>query len=1347
MNVSGTMNSATGHTSVSTRTGNFSDGLYDRAGARPDLDLDFARTKSLTDRVSKEELITFTRSSGIGVSKATYVDENGLVKKAPVNFIHNSQNISQETTTGTMQKWRNYISEGSGTGTAPSLSITPNYATAPDGTMTAARLEFVSGTKNNNLCILEQRVSNTSTPNVPANTPLVLSVYLKTTDGSNQTINFSNVGRHRQVLTVTGEWQRFELKSDRENDDCRFRVGIRTGDSSGTFLNQPDSNGNYANLTRDILIWGAQVELIDSNISNGLVTGVATALIKTGTQNGGAPRFTHDPVTKESKGLLIEQATTNLVTFPRSSAGFWQTSKSTTDSNATNPDGSTPAYHNINTTENVNTFNASSANSDTLTFSVFIKQRPGSTAHQLNCEVFKQINNPANNNAYGFVNLGICARFDVSTGEFVSVVESNANRDVTNFVKEEYPNGWYRIGFTVKNKHVGEGSTGQPAPNNFDGVANTNPNFTSTARFDLQNTTAYLWGPQVEKGNVMTSYILTDTAQATRSPDIASIEGDNFGTYRTNFVTNSENFSDTSKYIAQQSMAQDYAGVSPTGNYDASLLSATTSQNIGHNIRTDSLANIETGATYTVSVHVKPTATENTFFMNFGTKANTSGAPNVNEGGMKFQLTGDGVLIAPTNQPASSSSIDKLANGWYRCQLTTNALSQNTQAKVFIKLQKNAPFVASNPPEALLIWGLQVEKSSTMTEYIPSTDTYTNRQSNATFVDANGIIRTSYANHLKYSEQLDQAAWIKSGGTSITANNVVAPDGTTTADTWSLDSTRYGFYNNTANSWMSAHSQLLYPFTITDEWVRYSIPFTTESGQTSMRVYPLRTNNNVAFVYQTDITVVPNTDYVFSAWYKKVGTKVYVWGCQLVRGTVAASYYKTTDTISGPPRYSHDPETLTPTGLYLETAATNIQKGPVFNRQTILTNSASDQRAGLNADGVLSPMGTTKNVCKAFVDGSLGSTTQAFHIKTFGGSDGATFTTQNIHTSSVFVKPINTNFWRLATSDQYASATDGGDDAFMPCDFELTGSGRFFNQHSGLAATGIPPTIEKYSNGWWRLSISYFRSNHTGSEAANRDTGVLVYPIYSNAGPTATSGHTYTTYEQFKSRLGYTDAQLNESPVTVGYFFGPQIEDGKFPTSYIPTSGEEATRSADIYTSTATEVLDRANGTKPAFYTTEGLTLRSYCKYNNEFPLPAISDGTIPSTHQFARLFHFQGNGSWHGNPTSWRHWATPAYPIFSTYSQISNLYAQQLHITEDIPVVLRYQTNNSNLRVGNGSNNTADTSMTTAKFDRVYIGSDQVGTNLMNGTINRFTIWKIPFNEEEASPAGILQRLSEYKN
>ena len=53
MKTSGTSISATGHKAG---LGNV---LYDKAGARPDLDLDFARNKSLKDRVSKEDLVTF----------------------------------------------------------------------------------------------------------------------------------------------------------------------------------------------------------------------------------------------------------------------------------------------------------------------------------------------------------------------------------------------------------------------------------------------------------------------------------------------------------------------------------------------------------------------------------------------------------------------------------------------------------------------------------------------------------------------------------------------------------------------------------------------------------------------------------------------------------------------------------------------------------------------------------------------------------------------------------------------------------------------------------------------------------------------------------------------------------------------------------------------------------------------------------------------------------------------------------------------------------------------------------------------------------------------------------------
>ena len=1325
MNVSGTMNSATGHTSVSTRTGNFSDGLYDKAGARPDLDLDFARTKSLKDRVSKEDLITFTRSSGIGASGATYVDENGLVKKAPVNFIHNSQNISQETTTGTMQKWRNYISEGSGTGTAPSLSITPNYATAPDGTMTAARLEFVSGTKNNNLCILEQRVSNTSTPNVPANTPLVLSVYLKTTDGSNQTINFSNVGRHRQVLTVTGEWQRFELKSDRENDDCRFRVGIRTGDSSGTFLNQPDSNGNYANLTRDILIWGAQVELIDSNISNGLVTGVATALIKTGTQNGGAPRFTHDPVTKESKGLLIEQATTNLVTFPRSSAGFWQTSKSTTDSNATNPDGSTPAYHNINTTENVNTFDATSANSDTLTFSVFIKERPGSTDHQLNCEIFKQINNPANNNAFGFVNLGICARFNVNTGEFVSVVESNANRDVTNFVKEEYPNGWYRIGFTVKNKHVGEGSTGQPAPNNFDGVANTNPNFTSTARFDLQNTTAYLWGPQVEKGNVMTSYIPTNTTQVTRSPDLASIEGDNFGTYRTNLITNTSFRKNYDGWLNNNTTTlEPYAAASPFGTYDAGKLIATGGNNSQHQFRQN--LTFEPSVKYNASVYVKAGSHK---IGRLGLTWNDGMSNTFNV--LSFNLN-EG-YVDSNNRPnqgfttgtITSSSVTPVGNGWFRVQMvsatTASTIASANVAISFLDNSGGANFTAND--ENFFVWGLQVVKADTNSEFIPSTDTFDNRQANATYVDGNGIIKTSYANLFLNSEDFSQ--WTK-GGTTVNSNFAIAPDGTQTADKITIDNvpasntllrqtvahvindtytfsvwikssgsgSKFNMYATASNPDANLHTNLGIDATVgvtaPDEWTRYSITYTAAATGN----YSVGFNNG------------PNgpDDYV---------SEFLVWGAQLVRGSdQPEDYYKTTDTISGPPRYSHDSETLSPTGLYLEPEATNISAPNVFHFPEdigvrIHYNTIAEQKAGQNTDGVVGPDGTAIGVGRMFFTGTETDPSTDAYVSARDNTPGAqvqtTFPNDNsyIYTSSVFIKPGLETEWKLRAHSTYASASAQGTGENIQCRYLLTGNGTV----SGLDSDAIDATVQKYPNGWYRCSITYYRNNTAPVST------VQAVRIYADS---------------------YSNYNVNSETGTIGWFWGPQVETGLIATSYIPTSGREVTRNADIFTSTATEVLDRANGTKPAFYKKGNKVDNSGISFYTEAKYNASSHTNIANFSRILQLKRdndlvlgvykhnnqIQVIGS---NPTEAPLFTQRGFNLGSGDLQIGVRYAE-----DDSRVYLNFNKSFSNRQ---GS---LDGDVHTEKPTDLYIGNNGSSGGFMNGTIKRLTFWKTPFTDSK---------------
>ena len=123
------------------------DQLYDIAGERPTLDLNFAGKQSLNDQTTGNSLVTHTRSSN-----ATYVGGDGLIRNAVTNLLLNSEDI-------TGSGWATYYNT-SGTASAP--VITANYGIAPDGTQTADRVQLDKGsgtTSNDNT-----NISSSSTP-------------------------------------------------------------------------------------------------------------------------------------------------------------------------------------------------------------------------------------------------------------------------------------------------------------------------------------------------------------------------------------------------------------------------------------------------------------------------------------------------------------------------------------------------------------------------------------------------------------------------------------------------------------------------------------------------------------------------------------------------------------------------------------------------------------------------------------------------------------------------------------------------------------------------------------------------------------------------------------------------------------------------------------------------------------------------------------------------------------------------------------------------------------------------------------------------------------------------------
>lgn len=126
---------------------------------------------------------------------AMMFDSTGNLTYAPNNLALSSEDF-------TSASWQK---DQSGTGVLP--VVTANYAAAPDGTMTADRIQFDHGggagafSRIQQGCVVGQIGINT-----------IWSVWLKTTDGSTKTLGVRLVGAILNA-TVTGDWQQFYIKT------------------------------------------------------------------------------------------------------------------------------------------------------------------------------------------------------------------------------------------------------------------------------------------------------------------------------------------------------------------------------------------------------------------------------------------------------------------------------------------------------------------------------------------------------------------------------------------------------------------------------------------------------------------------------------------------------------------------------------------------------------------------------------------------------------------------------------------------------------------------------------------------------------------------------------------------------------------------------------------------------------------------------------------------------------------------------------------------------------------------------------------------------------------------------
>ncbi len=203
------------------------------------------------------------------------------------------------------------------------------------------------------------------------------------------------------------------------------------------------------------------------------------------------PRFTHDPVTGRSLGLLSEGQRVNLLQRSQEfDDAYWSKANASITANATTaPDGTSTADL---ITENTATaqHNVSQAVTTTgqKTFSVFAKQGPGTRLLRL---VDFNPTDGAQSETY----------FNLSTGAVVSG---------TGTIRA-FPNGWYRCSITT---------TTTVTSTYFISISSGNGVFSYTG----DNTSGlFLWGAQLEEGSSATSYTPTTNATVTRSADVIDL--------------------------------------------------------------------------------------------------------------------------------------------------------------------------------------------------------------------------------------------------------------------------------------------------------------------------------------------------------------------------------------------------------------------------------------------------------------------------------------------------------------------------------------------------------------------------------------------------------------------------------------------------------------------------------------------------------------------------------------------------------------------------------------------------------------------------------------------------------
>jgi len=389
----------------------------------------------------------------------------------------------------------------------------------------------------------------------------------------------------------------------------------------------------------------------------------------------------------------------------------------------------------------------------------------------------------------------------------------------------------------------------------------------------------------------------------------------------TNLLLRSEEFNDA-YWVKTRASVTANAASAPTGNVTADKLVEDNTASATHRIDSGTIS-VASGAT-TFSLYAKAAERDRLTISFDGSPGGVASSASC-----VFNLS-TGVASSPAvsnNISSATASIVNAGDGWYRVILTASASAAFTMTCRINLMDATSTSYTGDGTSGLFLWGAQLEQSSTVGEYIPTTSTINSAprfDHNPTTGESLGLlVEEQRTNLFTKSEEFDDAALAKSNVT-ITADATAAPTGATTADKM-LETTFNGVHEIRSTS-VSLTSGVTYSVSLfaKEAEKRYlRIGFSGAWGTSNnYAIFDLQDGSNT---YKGNASLIASSQAFPGGWYRLIltwtvvttatntlffginndsttGTSytgvatdgLFLWGAQLEAGAFPTSYIPTT---------------------------------------------------------------------------------------------------------------------------------------------------------------------------------------------------------------------------------------------------------------------------------------------------------------------------------------------------------------------------------------------------------------------------------------------------------------------